>query len=114
MGLGLAIGFIDHLHVLTTGNYSAIFNLHTLQFTTSHTKSSQFDFTSCFLVTDTNNILCFRPYWMANVLQVTKLKVEVGIKVTLRPAVYHQSVRLGAKPLEVHDQRFFVTKLLQS
>jgi hypothetical protein len=34
----------------------------------------------------------------------TKLKVKV--KVTLRLAVYRQSVRFGAKPLEDHDQRF--------
>jgi hypothetical protein len=27
----------------------------------------------------------------------------VGVRVTLRPAVYRQSVRLGAKPLEAHD-----------
>jgi hypothetical protein len=29
------------------------------------------------------------------------------VTVTLRLAVYRQSVRLGAKPLEPHDQRFF-------
>jgi hypothetical protein len=35
--------------------------------------------------------------------QSSKLKV----KVTLRLAVYRQSVRLGIKPLESHDHRFF-------
>jgi hypothetical protein len=29
------------------------------------------------------------------------------VRVTLRRAVYRQSVRLGAKPLETHDQVFF-------
>jgi hypothetical protein len=29
------------------------------------------------------------------------------VRVTLRLAVYRESVRLGAKPLETHDQRFF-------
>jgi hypothetical protein len=29
------------------------------------------------------------------------------VKVTFRLAVYRQSVRLGVKPLETHDQRFF-------
>jgi hypothetical protein len=31
----------------------------------------------------------------------------VKVKVTLRRAVYRQSVRLGVKPLETHDQNFF-------
>jgi hypothetical protein len=42
MGFGLVIGFIEHLQIVTTSNYSAITNSHTLQFTTEHTKSSQF------------------------------------------------------------------------
>jgi hypothetical protein len=33
---------------------------------------------------------------------------EVRVRITLRLAVYRQSVRLGAKPLEVYDQRFFL------
>jgi hypothetical protein len=40
--------------------------------------------------------------------------IRVRVRVTLRLAVYSQSVRLGAKPLEIHDQRFFfVTEPLQ-
>jgi hypothetical protein len=46
---------------------------HTLQFTTVHTKSSQFVCTSRFLVTDPNNALCLRPYQLANVSRLTKL-----------------------------------------
>jgi hypothetical protein len=34
-------------------------------------------------------------------------QVKVKVKVTLRLAVYRQSVRLGVKPLETHDQIFF-------
>jgi hypothetical protein len=34
-------------------------------------------------------------------------QVKVKVKVTLQLAVYRQSVRHGAKPLETHDQRFF-------
>jgi hypothetical protein len=30
----------------------------------------------------------------------------VKVKVTLRLAAYRQSVRLGVKPIEIHDQRF--------
>jgi hypothetical protein len=41
-------------------------------------------------------------------------EVQVKIRVTLRLAVYRQSVPLGAKPLETHDQRFFSTEPLRS
>jgi hypothetical protein len=40
-GFGLTIGFIVHVQFVTTSNYSAIANSHTLQFTTAHNKSSQ-------------------------------------------------------------------------
>jgi hypothetical protein len=43
-----------------------------------------------------------------------QLKVKVKVKVTLRLAVYRYSVRLGAKPLETHDQRFVSTEHLRS
>jgi hypothetical protein len=41
MGLGSVIGFTEHFQIITTSNYSAIANSHTLQFTTTRTKSSQ-------------------------------------------------------------------------
>jgi hypothetical protein len=41
MGFGLVVGFIEHLQILTTSNYSAIAISHTLQFTTARTKSPQ-------------------------------------------------------------------------
>jgi hypothetical protein len=37
----------------------------------------------------------------------SQITVKVKVKVTLRLAVYRQSVRLGVKPLETHDQIFF-------
>jgi hypothetical protein len=41
MEFGLVIGFIEHLQIITTSNYSTVTNSHTLQFTAAHTKSSQ-------------------------------------------------------------------------
>jgi hypothetical protein len=34
------IAFIDNLHIVTTSNYRAIDNSHSLQFTKAHTTSS--------------------------------------------------------------------------
>jgi hypothetical protein len=39
--IGLEVGFIDHLQIVTTGNCNTIANLHTLQITTAHAKPSQ-------------------------------------------------------------------------
>jgi hypothetical protein len=39
-GFGLLVGFVDHLQIVTTINYSAISNSHILQFTTARTESS--------------------------------------------------------------------------
>jgi uncharacterized PurR-regulated membrane protein YhhQ (DUF165 family) len=61
-GFELVIGFIEHFQIVTTSNYSAIANSHIVQFTTAHTQSSQFVFSSCFLVTDPNSVLSLRPY----------------------------------------------------
>jgi hypothetical protein len=43
MVFGLVTGFIAHLNtqLVTTSNYSAIADSHTLKFITAHTKSSQ-------------------------------------------------------------------------
>jgi hypothetical protein len=49
-------------------------------------------------------LLCSRRYCPANIPQ---LHWSHRVRVTLRLAVYRQSVRLGAKPLEAHDQHFF-------
>jgi hypothetical protein len=58
-GFGLEIGFIDHFNtrIVTTLNYSAIANLHTLQITTARPKPFQSAAvsTSRFPVTDLNN-----------------------------------------------------------
>jgi hypothetical protein len=43
LAFGLEIGFVDHfnLRIVTTLNYSAIADLHTLQITTAHAKCFQ-------------------------------------------------------------------------
>jgi hypothetical protein len=49
-------------------------------------------------------------------LTTAKIKIlmlPVKVKVTLWLAVYSQPVRLGVRPLETHDQRFFPTELLR-
>jgi hypothetical protein len=52
---------------------------------------------------------CPRPQLTVHIYHNCKsqLKVKVKARVTLQLAVYHQSVRFGANPLETHDQRFF-------
>jgi hypothetical protein len=56
-GFGLEIGFIDHFNIrlVSTLNYSAIANFHTLRITTAHAKSFQSAVTCRFLVMDLNN-----------------------------------------------------------
>jgi hypothetical protein len=88
----------------------------------AHANSSQFVFTSRCWVTAPNNIdssasvfngSC--PHWLAtptanpswqlrHILYWLKRERD---RVTLRQAVYRQTVRLGAKPLEAHDLSLF-------
>jgi hypothetical protein len=68
-GFGLVIRFIDHLQIVTV--CYDIVNLHTLQISRAHIKSSQSTFTRRFLVTDPNNVLCLHLYWLANVSELT-------------------------------------------
>jgi hypothetical protein len=69
--------------MITTNNYSALANSCTCPLTTAHTKSFQFVFTSRFMVTGSNNVLCLRPYWLANVSQLTKVKVTLRLTVSM-------------------------------
>jgi hypothetical protein len=52
-----------------------------------------------------------RHTWKDN---INNLKTDSDSQFTLRLGVYHQSVRVGAKPLEAHDQRYFSTEPLRS
>jgi hypothetical protein len=102
---------------------SAIATLHTFQFTAAHALGFSV-FTSLILPTDLNSH--FKPFMRSSFLAISSqspptaisrtrpnslptnvLYCAVLLKVNLRLALYRQSVRLGVKPLETHDQRFF-------
>jgi hypothetical protein len=77
MGFGLVIGFTEHLQIITTSNYSAFVNSHTLQFTTERIKSSQ-SAVSSLAVTwqrlqtpQLSQLHCSCPYWLVTVSQPT-------------------------------------------
>jgi hypothetical protein len=69
MGFRQVIGFIEHVELLTTGNYNDFTDLHNVQVTTAHAKSSVF--TNRCLVMDLNNSLCFHRCRLATILQLT-------------------------------------------
>jgi hypothetical protein len=50
MGFELVIGFIEHLQIVMTSNYSAVANSRTKQFTAARTKPSQSAVSSPFVV----------------------------------------------------------------
>jgi hypothetical protein len=70
-GIGLVIGLIGLLKLVTTVNYSTITDSHTLQFTTAHTKSSHSAIasTSRCLAMALNSGLCFHSYIVGSWLQ---------------------------------------------
>jgi hypothetical protein len=84
-GYGLVNGFIDHLHspLVTTSNYSATANLHTLQFTAVNTKSSlaRSVFNSRFLVTDVNS--GYSSASLAQVLPVRRISRNWTLSIPL-------------------------------
>jgi hypothetical protein len=100
----LVSGSNNHLQIVTTSNYNTFFNPCTRTLTSAHIKCFQWAFTSRFPATDPSNALFLRPYWLANIPQLTKLRVRVRVRVTLRLAVYRQSIRLDDKTLHTHDQ----------
>jgi hypothetical protein len=109
-GFGLDIGFINHLYtkLVTTLNCIPVANFHSLQIAIARSKSfsARSVFTSRCLVTASNNcsfrIQFLSDWWLPSNSQILKVKVN------LRLTVYCQSVRLGVRPLETHDQSFFL------
>jgi hypothetical protein len=128
------IGFIDTYTFTqfgTTGNYSAIAILHTFQLTVPHALGFSV-FTGRILASDLSQSHChFNSHMLyswhslipflplpdaANSEPSTQfpsdycsvlLLLLVEVEVTLRLAVYRQSVCLGVEPLETDDQNFF-------
>jgi hypothetical protein len=49
----------------------------------------------------------FRRLLRLTELRWKDLNFRVGVRVTLRAAVYRQSIHLGAEPLQTHGQNFF-------
>jgi hypothetical protein len=105
--------------------YSPIADLHTLQFTVAHAIGFLVSI-SRILATDLNTgtITSSRYLRYCHLLPTghstgTPLPilqsnlVKVKFEVTLPLAVYRQSVHLGIKPLETHDQIFFSSELLR-
>jgi hypothetical protein len=128
-GMDWMIGFIGHL-TQSTRNYKwvrAIAELHTLQFTVTNTLRFSV-FTSCILATvfnvvvipvyckcsthevffaQPNSFIAISSQSSSTTCHLYWPKVKVKIKVTLRLAVYSQSVRLGVKPLKTRYKIFF-------
>jgi hypothetical protein len=103
-------------------NYDSLTELHPpkITVTTAYIKPNMFSLAVAWqrlLTADVRLLLCSRnvPGLRYQLLisqncssQLTQPTViRVRVRVTLRLAVYRRSVRLGAKPLEAHDQRFF-------
>jgi hypothetical protein len=62
-GFWLVTGFIEHLQIVTTSNYTAIANSHwVVHYSTFSVFSVCCVFTSRCLVTDLNNVFCFRTH----------------------------------------------------
>jgi hypothetical protein len=69
---GLVTKLTEYLLIITTINYTTLTNSCAHLLTTAHTKSSQFVFTSRFLIMDSNDVLYLHPCCMVNVSQLTK------------------------------------------
>jgi hypothetical protein len=109
MGFGLETGFNEHLQIVTTSNYSAIANPHTLQFTTARNKLSPSAVFSPVVIRwrvptmSSASVLTFLP--TGDCPTANSFRVRVKSYITL--AVCRRSICLSAKPLENHDHRFF-------
>jgi hypothetical protein len=96
-GFGLDIEFIDNLQVVTTNNYNAISNFHTLHITRAQAKS--FPARNVFII----SCLVTAPNSGDTSSVLTALLAGDGF---VRLAVYCHSVRLGEKTLYMTSNFF--------
>jgi hypothetical protein len=97
------------LDLITTINYGAVANVHTLRFTTGCTKSSQSAVSAAVghLVMAPSTVDAFASVFNRPILRwlATVSHLICKVRVTSRLAVYGHSVRLGVKPIETHTTR---------
>jgi hypothetical protein len=105
---GLEIGFIDNFsaRLVTTINYSAILNFHTLN-TSANVKSfpACSVFSTCCLVTAPT--MAIPASVLKSCLNGGSLPTELSQNQSYFTTGGLPPIRLGDKPLETHDQQFF-------
>jgi hypothetical protein len=100
MGFRLVIGYIGLLELVTTSNYNRFASSNTLQFTIACAKSSITSLCTAMQRLPRRGTPPPTPLLRGDYLTATSDSDRQSVRDTLRLAVYHHSVRLGAKPLE--------------
>jgi hypothetical protein len=116
MEFGLVIRIIEHLQNVTTNNYDSLTELHTpkITVTIAHIKSSQTSldvawqrlqqWTLPFLRVPELSTVSDTSFSHLTTETLNLLNQHFRVRVTLRLAVYRQTVRLGVKPFKTHGQ----------
>jgi hypothetical protein len=108
MGFGLVNRFIEHLQVVTTNNYNTIV-ISTLYSSLGNT--CVLSVTRYFLLPAPTLAIPLPPAkFLSSQTPVENYQLKVKVKVTLRLAVYRQSVHLGIKPLETTTRLSFFNR----
>jgi hypothetical protein len=93
--------FIEHLYtqLVTISIYNSLTGLHTLKITVTaaHTKSSVF--TSRFLVTDPDSVLCLGPCRLPNIPQLTPRLAAISLLFSSLPVSHDSHNKQGPFPL---------------
>jgi hypothetical protein len=76
--------FIDHLYtqLITASNYNSLTGLHTLKITVTAAHIVFYVFISHFLATNSNSVLCLRPYRLTNIPQMAKPSNCLGYNIS--------------------------------